>query len=212
MKRLKRLLPAEKMKTLWVLGIAVAVLVVLGGAAVARASDETTVRWDIIHLTGSNITAGGVASARAADSSKITVTGSGTFKMEDGKFEDVKGGGTWTIGSASGTYRAREVVVFTPAPGTLPAAINDGIGNKANASSGLLVLRISYNDGSKGSLVVSCDLPVGAPASLFEGITATKGFVGFWNREAPNGPPPDPFVDANRTLFHVTPGEAEDED
>ncbi len=207
MKRLKRLLPVEKMRTLWVLGIAVATMMVLGGAAVARGSEEATVRWDIVHVLPPNVSAGGEASARANDGTKITVTGSGTFKAQNGKFEDVKGGGTWTIGSASGMYRAKEVVVFTPAPGSLPSGLNDQIGNRTNASSGLLVLRISYNDGSKGSLVVSCDLPVGTPPGIFEGITATKGFVGFWNNEAPVG-----GVDANRTLFHVVPGEAEDED
>jgi len=33
---------------------------------------------------------------------------------------------------------------------------------------------------------------------VFEGVTASKGFVSYWNRQAPvDG------VDANRTLFHV---------
>jgi hypothetical protein len=210
METLKRFIPSASTRALWPLGIAAAVLIVLGNSSFARASDETTVRWDIIHLnppTVLDLTAGGIASALAQDGSKITVTGSGTFKVEDGNFEDVTGGGAWTIGSASGTYRVREVVAFTPAPGSLPSAVNDLIGNRANASSGLLVFRISYSDGSKGSLVVSCDLPVGTPPGLFEGITATKGFVGFWNNLPPVG-----GVDANRTTFHIVPGEAEDED
>jgi len=49
---------------------------------------------------------------------------------------------------------------------------------------------------------VSCHLPGAGPPTtpetVFEGITATKGFVAYWNREAPL-----PGVDANRTLFHV---------
>jgi len=59
-------------------------------------------------------------------------------------------------------------------------------------------LRIQYSDGEQGILVVSCHL-VGTPDSVFEGITASKGFVTYWNAE-----PPLPGVDANRTLFHVT--------
>ncbi len=66
------------------------------------------------------------------------------------------------------------------------------------SSAGLVVLSIAYDDdGSRGILVVSCHL-VGTPDSVFEGITAPKGFVDFWNREAPAG-----GVDANRTVFHI---------
>jgi hypothetical protein len=46
---------------------------------------------------------------------------------------------------------------------------------------------------------VSCHL-VGTPNSVFEGITASKGFVDYWNREAPPPPPGN----ADRTTFHVT--------
>jgi hypothetical protein len=42
--------------------------------------------------------------------------------------------------------------------------------------------------------------PAGSPDTLFEGITASKGFVDYWNRAAPV-----PNVDGNRTLFHVLP-------
>jgi len=45
---------------------------------------------------------------------------------------------------------------------------------------------------------VSCHL-VGTPDSVFEGVTATKGFVDYWNREAPPAPPGN----ADRTTFHV---------
>ena len=71
---------------------------------------------------------------------------------------------------------------------------------------GLLFVRIAYSDGSKGVLVVSCHLNGGpdfvarpaAPASIFEGITASKGYTDYWNRV-----PPIAAVDGNRTLFHI---------
>ena len=87
---------------------------------------------------------------------------------------------------------------WTPAPGTPPLP-NDNIGVRAQESAGLAVLRIRYSDGSRGLLTISCDL-VGTPDAVFEGITATKGFVDYWNREAPA-----PGVDGNRTNFHVMP-------
>jgi hypothetical protein len=56
-----------------------------------------------------------------------------------------------------------------------------------------VVLRIAYSDGSDGILVVSCNLPFPAPnPQMFEGITATKGFVDY---KAP--------VPGGVTLFHV---------
>jgi hypothetical protein len=71
------------------------------------------------------------------------------------------------------------------------------IDDTAVRSTGLAVLRVSYSDGERGLLVVSCTGAT-APADLFEGVTASKGFVDYFNRVAPvNG------VDANRTLFHV---------
>src|SRR5207244_3925301 len=48
--------------------------------------------------------------------------------------------------------------------------------------SGLAVLLIKYSDGSGGTLIVSCHQPVGSPSGIFEGITATKGFVAFHER------------------------------
>src|SRR5712692_4332979 len=69
-----------------------------GSSARLNASEcegEQQFRWDIISVdfaTGT-LSAGGVASARANDGSKITLTGSGTFRPGDK--EDVTGGGTW---------------------------------------------------------------------------------------------------------------------
>jgi hypothetical protein len=170
------------------------------GAARVRADDEETrVRWDIINLINGATSPGGVAAARANDDSKITITGTGTFEGTSG---EAKGGGTWMVCNkaatvcASGTFRVRRLVRFERAPGTPPPVI-DGI-DHGEPTAGLAVLSIAYSDGEKGILVVSCHF-VGTPDSVFEGITASKGFVDFWNRETPA-----PGVNADRTVFHVT--------
>ena len=164
-------------------------------------------RWDIIDVnfaTGT-LSAGGVASARANDGSKITLIGSGTFRSNPGNPEDVTGGGNWQTFDASGgstgsgSYTVTGLVSFTLAPGTFPLQ-HDNIGNPNGADSraGLLVVRVAYSDGSEGTLVVSCHI-VGTPDAVFEGVTASKGFVDYWNREVPPAPPGN----ANRTAFHV---------
>ncbi len=172
----------------------------------AKTGPNTKMRWDIISVdfgTGT-LSAGGQASARANDSSKITLTGAGTFRSNPGKPQAVTGGGTWTTFApdgttvtGSGSYKVTGFVTFTLAPGTPPLP-HDNIGILADNRAGLLVVRIGYSDGSKGTLTVSCHL-VGTPDSVFEGVTATKGFVDYWNREAPPAPPGN----ANRTTFHV---------
>ena len=100
------------------------------------------------------------------------------------------------------------------APGAQTSTTKDliGDGTLADNRAGLAFLRVAYSDGSKGILVVSCDLPgnpppgpAGSPHSIFEGITASKGFVDYWNRAAPV-----PRVDGNRTLFHVVAANKED--
>jgi len=153
---------------------------------------QETVRWDIVQNTA-NVLPGGQASAKASDGSQITMTGSGTFVPGDPN--NVTGGGTWTAtGSVagSGTYRVTSLVSFTEAPGSLPSGTIDTIDEPADARAGLAVFRIAYSDGSDGVLVFSCMLPVASPASLLEGITATKGFVDFWNS-----------VIAPITIFHI---------
>src|SRR6266852_2948494 len=156
-------------------------------------------RWDIISVDFATLTlsAGGVASARANDGSKITLTGSGTYRSNPGNPQDVTGGGTWQTSTGSGTYQLTEFVRFEVAPGTPPLP-HDNIGNRADNRAGLLVVRIDYSDGSDGTLVVSCHL-VGTSDAVFEGVTASKSFVDYWNREAPPAPPGN----ANRTTFHV---------
>lgn len=195
----------RQFKREWLIGTII-VLMFVGVGTVARASDEVRVRWDLIHVilgTCLCATPGGSDSAMAPDKSQITMTGSGTFHISDGGFEDVTGGGTWqthdasNVMTGSGTYRVTGVVNFTHAPGIFPPPLNDLVGNKADASAGLMVLRIAYSDGSRGILVLNCTI-VGTPSSIAEGITATKGFVNF----STQGTAVD-TVDANHTLFHV---------
>ena len=200
-----------------ILGAALSLLPVL---VVADTRDDAAmIRWDIIHIvtfspSGNVIAEGGMASALAQNKSMITLTGSGTFTLGDS--DDVTGGGTWkTVApppestTHSGTYRVTRLIRFDVAPGAQASNAKDliGDGTLADNRGGLAILRIAYSDGSKGILVVSCDLPgnpppgpAGSPDTLFEGITASKGFVDYWNREAPV-----PKVDGNRTLFHVLP-------
>ena len=180
-----------------------------------------TYRWDIVKITSFNpVTAfeDGFASALANDGSRITVTGHGTFEPQEP--DEVTGGGDWTIYApksttvtASGTYRVQQLVRFDVAPGVQTAGLIDNIpgatGDLTDNRAGLLFVRIAYSDGSKGVLVVSCHLNGGpdfvtrpaAPAGVFEGITASKGYVDYWNRVPPIGAPVP--VDGNRTLFHI---------
>jgi hypothetical protein len=189
----------------WLLGITILLLCLLVGSDVVHAA-KTRIRWDIVSFTSftpPTFGAGGKASALAQDGSKITLTGSGTFRTA-GKSQDVTGGGNWQTfdkggsSTGSGAYVVTGRVRFDEAPGTIPAAVTDNIADKANARSGLAVLTVMYSDGSEGVLVVSCHLPAGTPDTIFEGITASKGFVDYWNVQAPvDG------VDGNRTVFHV---------
>lgn len=185
----------------------------------APAADDQLIRWDIIVLTpGPAVNAGGVASAKAtnvnqtAETSTLTITGSGTFKPpKQGQAENaVTGGGTFSIttggSTVAGTYEVIGVVQWNEAPGVLGPA--DNIGNPADARAGLAVLLIAYSDGDFGTLVVSCSL-TDTPNTVFEGITATKGFTGYWKAQPPTGTPAT--ANANRTLFHVINEEEEDD-
>lgn len=113
------------------------------------------------------------------------------------------GGGTWETfdpagaPTGSGTHEVIGLVRWDQAPGSLPPAVPDLIGNPAERSAGLAILRIRYSDGSRGILAVNCRLG-GTPPTVAEGVSASKGFVDYFNIQAPL-----PGVDANRTLFHV---------
>ena len=203
----------------WFLAIAVLLLpLFLLVVAKARGDrDETKFRWDIISLSlpGVTVNAGGTASALATDGSMITVTGSGT--LQPGDNDEVSGGGNWTTfdstghQTGTGSYKVKRLVKFDLAPGTQRSTIIDKIGDGtlADNRSVLAVFLIRYSDRSSGLLFVSCGLSGGpgpaAPATVFEGITATKGFVDYFNRVPPSGSPST--ANANRTLFHILPEE-----
>jgi hypothetical protein len=211
--------------------LALPLVFALAGAKGDGDGKDTKYRWDIIKITNFNpvtIFEGGFASALANDGSRITVTGHGTFDTQEP--EDVTGGGTWTTYApngttvtGTGTYRVQHLFRFDVAPGfatatsidNIPCALKDLSDHRA----GLLFVRIAYSDGSKGVLVVSCRLPGGpdfvarpsAPASIFEGITASKGYVDYWMRVPPIVAPVP--VDGNRTLFHIlSQGENQDQE
>jgi hypothetical protein len=167
-----------------------------------NAYGDSRYRWDLPVLSFPNgvgtVMAGGTAYAKAADNSKISITGFGTFSVGDG---DVTGGGKWTTVAAdgvtvtgSGFFVVTGLVRFVLAPGRLPSTFHDTIGDVTKTHAGLAHLRVDYEDGSKGILIISCAAP-GAPPSMFEGITASKGFVDYWDHTAPPGP--------NLTLFHL---------
>ena len=184
------------------------------GTAGARANKASgaaglTIRWDIISYDFTTrpvpVSAGGQASARTGDKSSITLTGSGTF---GGAPTNDTGGGTWTTFdptggvTGSGAYTVKALVSFFAAPGTFGSfaglyELADQIGDSADAHAGLAVLRISYSDGSQGTLTLS-SRQAGTPPTLFMGSTATKGFGAFWLPEPARG-----GVDGNRTVFHV---------
>jgi len=75
---------------------------VLGAVGVPTTvfADGIRVRWDIINVDFSTgtLSPGGIASARANDGSKITLTGSGTFSTDGG----TNGGGNWTTFNPAG--------------------------------------------------------------------------------------------------------------
>jgi len=191
--------------------LGLAAILIFASTLAARGAEH--VRWDILTVEPSTSTmdAGGVAFAKAVDGSMIKMTGMGTFVASRGRRgsnSSTHGGGTWetfdpdgkTIGS--GVYRVTGLVHWSAAPGADPSLpFIDNIGDPEEWSAGLLVLRIEYSDGEKGTLTVNCSFPASPPA-MPEGISATKDFVHYFDLQTPGGPA-DPFVDANRTLFHV---------
>src|SRR5260370_10163110 len=155
-----------------------------------------TIGWDTISVTVVNgtltLNPGGSDYGLANDLTTIQVSGSGTF----GGGVAPTGGGTWATsgpsGTASGTFTVTGLVKFTVAPGSLPPGVVDNISDPADARSGLAVLSVKYSDGSRGTLTVSCRLPVGPPSGAFAGITPTKAFV-----DSPRRCPPVPPSHAN---------------
>jgi hypothetical protein len=198
----------EARKTIPHVAFLVGLLLAMTFGARLTHTQAQRVRWDIIRLStpGATVNPGGVASAMDNLGNTLTLTGAGTFVAPaggGGTSSAVTGGGGWRVttatGTTNGTYVVTGLVRWEVAPGTFPATA-DNIGSAADFRAGLAVLRIEYSDGSHGILVVSCH-GAGTPDSVFEGITASKGYVDFWNRVAPVGSPSTP--NANRTAFHL---------
>ncbi len=132
------------------------------------------------------------ASATAADGLKIIVTGAGTFVAPaggGGTSSAATGGGNWetrdasNVVTGSGTYQVTGLVRWERALAFVPSI--------PGSTAGLAVLRVEYSDGSAGTMTISCRIS-GAQPGRFEGVTASKGFVDFWNPTLP-GP----------NVFHV---------
>ncbi len=153
-----------KARTLLFLGFVIAVFSLLATNGKVRASGDTQFKWVI----------GSSASALAVDGSSITLTGTGTFVPHDP--DEVTGGGTWAVSTGgSGSFKVTRLVRFDLAPGSVP--------DDPSIRAGLAFLRITYSDGGRGILAVSCMLP-GTPANVAEGATASKGFVDYFNLQA----------------------------
>ena len=97
------------------IGVPLTVLALMTfGASITRGQTEVAqseaagplVRWDIVHFvtfTPPTTEAGGPASAKANDDSRITLTGTGTFLASGESFQAVTGGGNWTTYAPNGT-------------------------------------------------------------------------------------------------------------
>jgi len=151
-------------------------------ASVGAPTAAAQIGWEIF----------GSASATAADGLKIIVTGTGTFVApagHGGTSSAATGGGNWetrdasNVVTGSGTYQVTGLVRWERALAFVPSI--------PGSTAGLAVLRVEYSDGSAGTMTISCRIS-GAQPGRFEGVTASKGFVDFWNPTLP-GP----------NLFHV---------
>ena len=154
--------------------------------AMAEDQEENAFQWIVF---------AGNPAAKAADGSKILVTGTGTFAV--GEAEHVTGGGTWAtfdasgVATGSGNFQVTRLIKFDLAPGSASG--------HPTFHAGLAFLSIVYDDGSKGVLVVSCSLNFFGPTtppSVPEGFSASKGFVDYWNS----------FINGD-TIFIAIPGE-----
>lgn len=143
------------------------------GTSTAMAQEEKAFQWILFADTPPQ-------SALAIDGSKILIAGTGTFDVEDAKH--VTGGGTWAafdssgVATGSGNFQVTSLIKFDLAPGSASG--------HPTFHAGLALMRIAYDDGSKGVLAVSCSLNFFGPTtppSVPEGFTATKGFVYYWD-------------------------------
>jgi hypothetical protein len=119
----------------------------------------------------------------AYDGSTIRFRGTGTFQPDDP--EDVTGGGTWetrnNIGgvTGSGSWQPTRLLKWDLRP--------EIFAPDSRVKGGLAFFEITYSDGARGILAVSCFLP-GAPPSVSEGIIASKDSI-LYGRHDVNTPP-----------------------
>ena len=182
-------------------GLALGVLVATTGAVgqSAQQGPGTIVRWDLPQLLQGTAIAGGSDQATdAATGDVVTLTGSGQANL--GPHPRAAGGGTFVhsraVGHetrvvASGIYVVTGFISWRRDTGALP--LEDGIGFKEQASSGILTLnvRLMPDGGSPvdGVLEINCELP-GATFVPFEGIVLKVGSFDF-------------RASGGVTLFHV---------
>jgi hypothetical protein len=192
----------------------VGLLLVLTSIGVASAQDQAvTIRWDIISVTAVDgkptISEGGAAFTSANDGTYIMLTGTGTF--DTGMATAPTGGGNWTTldvtnaMTGNGAYIVTGLVSWSEGPGTLPDALVDSIGDKANFRPGVAVLTVAFTnaDGSSagnGVLLLSCHGPVNSLDGIFEGFVVSMGPVTFYDAVQPV-----PGSPVGRTSFHVVP-------
>lgn len=112
------------------------------------------------------------AHSLAEDGSQISFRGTGTFQPDDP--EEVTGGGTWETKDSSGdvtgsgSWQPTRLVKWDLRPEIF--VLNPTV------KGGLAFFQITYSDGARGILAVSCFLP-GAPPSVSEGIIASKDSI-----------------------------------
>lgn len=162
-----------------------------------------TIRWDVVDIDPQTliILAGGKAASQDPSShDTLTLTSTGQAEPRESA---ANGGGTFVHrnpdGSivARGIYVVRRFVSWTPLPGSLIGTpLIDGIGEKDEARSGILTVRIALYVGGNvvrhARLTVHCALP-GAPDTALEGVTV----------KVHNGPSFTAITDNGPTLFHV---------
>lgn len=204
--------------TKWISISLIALTFGFSGASRRSALDDrgAKIRWDIFQYEDVTATSavwapGGTSTSQATfypsqnagDNSTITLTGSGTFKLNDA--HDVTGGGTWETATStgtvtgSGTYQVTELVSFVFGPGSAAGytGITDEMGNLDDARAGIAVLKVRYSGGTNGIVVVVCSLgSPETPMDVIEGTTATKEYVDYSNPLIPD------FTTGN-TLFHI---------
>jgi hypothetical protein len=189
--------------------IALASLPVLGALAPSAwaQAGASIVRWDLLSVdfttTPFTLKTGGVCNASIDADNKIQFSGFGYFvALPSGEPTNaVTGGGTWTttgpLGGASGTFTVLELLNWQIAISPNPPMLTDTIADASKSTGGNAFLRIQYSDGSQGILGIGCSA-ADTIEGILEGVIATKGYLTYWNREAPT-----PGVDGDRTLFHV---------